>query len=155
MAKKMKKIWKCRYCDGFNSKKDFYCVSCGARWLEEANKDKDICLEEMQPYIEEAAEEVVEEVLDAEKECEQGKYFSSYKEPLISFDNEEIIEYARKFVLVGILLFFSISFIFVTWKLIATSVEELHKTYIYIEDQYEIESSSLEYNAGTWDGTSK
>lgn len=134
---KVKKRWKCKYCDGINSRKDLYCVSCGARWSEMTNTSKETYTEEEQPvetyvYSDEEQKEnsLVEE--HAEIEHEQKNLSSSHKEPFISFDEVILTDNIKKFMFAAVILplmIVCVSYLFDTMKeLLEESVEELAAT---------------------------
>ena len=138
-TEKMKKRWKCKYCDGINSRKDLYCVSCGARWSEvKNNSDKEIYPEETQIYPEEEKKEntYVEEPI--EKEDEQKSVSDSYKTPKFSsFDADMFIESVGKTIALIAVSSLMIACISYLWQVVEESVKEIENISSYTLEEYE------------------
>ena len=127
-TEKMKKRWKCKYCNGINSRKDLYCVSCGARWTEVTDVTKEPYVKEMQKveeytYPDEEQRENVLNEEHAEIECEQK-----------SFHNEEVFfNTLKRVMLAAVLLPLMITCISYLFNTLVEAVEELASTVEYME----------------------
>lgn len=141
---KMKKKWICKYCDGVNSRKEFYCVGCGARWADVTPDLKETYLEEMPTQLEETKsypEELNKEndsvVEYPEKEDKKQSVFDSYKAQRSSFSNEIIKELIMKTLVVltlTLIMFGSIQYIF---DIIDSTVKYIESTYTFSSEEYE------------------
>lgn len=143
-TEKIKKRWKCKYCDGINSRKDLYCVSCGARW---SDVTKEPYVEEMQKveeytYPDEEQQENFLNEEHAEIECEQKNLSSSNNSFFDSFHNEEIFFNTIKRVMIAAvllpLMIMCLSYLFNT---VEGAVEELAST---VEDMESMNTYSEE-----------
>ena len=71
--KMIKKSWTCIYCDGINPWDNYYCKSCGSRWVENTEKGKEI---EKEPIVKDNKKEdiLIEEFKEIKEKVETEYY---------------------------------------------------------------------------------
>lgn len=72
--KMVKKSWTCVYCDGINPWDNYYCKSCGSRWIENTEKGKEIEKEEETIIEDNKKEDVVVQRFKEIKEEVETEY---------------------------------------------------------------------------------